>query len=249
MMPVPTYHPSRDPTATPAAEPATATLALQGDYDNIVHNETLFLIECSATLEVKCVRVYPGSIMVDIEGEPEAVQTVQATIAESGLNLNSFVEMQPLSSSPTTEPTDSPTDAPSDSSNDPSSEANTTSDDSGTDMTIYIIIAAGAVVFLGVLACVMYSCNEDKDKGGKEIPDDTLIEFVDVSKEPTFTAGDVKRTPGLQVQSSDFEKASSPGEMIPAELETHTSEPPPPSEGLTTGGSTIQESAFFDKDS
>jgi len=213
----PTLHPSSSPSMHPSLDPTppteTATLSFHGNYEDVVHNKTLFLIECSATLGCTCTDVQPGSIIVTVEGTTEQVQAAQ-TAAETGVDLESFAPLVLLSNAPTAAPTDPNTDA---------STATSDGDDDD-NMMLFIIIAAGAVVLLGVCAFFLYRSGGSSSK--KLVPEDgNLIELQ----------GAPKRTPA-KVPSNRRDSDEVP---MPNDLERHTSSKPP--EGGDTGGAALKD--------
>merc|ERR1719499_933007 len=62
----------------------------QGDFATVVTNETLFLEECSAALEVKCISVTAGSILVTLRGSDDELNQAIQVIDQQGLSLPSF---------------------------------------------------------------------------------------------------------------------------------------------------------------
>jgi len=212
-------HPSINPSGHPTGEPTppieTATLSFHGNYEDVVHNKTLFLIECSTTLSCTCTDVQPGSIIVTVEGTSEQIQAAQ-TSAESGVDLDSFDILVLLSNVPTAAPTDPNTDA----------STATSGGDDDDNMMLYIIIAAGAVVVLG--ACAFFLYRSGGSSGKKLVPEDgNLIELQ----------GTPKRTP----QNVPSKRRDSDEVPVPNDLERHTSSRPP--EGFTgdTGGGAIKD--------
>jgi len=94
-----TKAPTQAPTAAPTQAP-TAKIVLDGDYDTVIGTDKeKFLRECTATVssngarEVGCVDVRPGSIVVDLNGDEQAVAAVVADVETNGLATQSFQKL------------------------------------------------------------------------------------------------------------------------------------------------------------
>jgi len=88
--------------APPATPEATVSLMFPGDFATVVGDKKeLFLNECTAdlsdngALDVKCSRVRPGSIIVDVSGSGDAVDSAVAQATSNGLDLASFESLGP----------------------------------------------------------------------------------------------------------------------------------------------------------
>ena len=74
----------------------TQSIVLDGDYNQVVgQNKQAFLQECTTSLSsgaraVQCVDVRPGSIIVDVRGEKDAVAAAVLQVKTTGLALPSF---------------------------------------------------------------------------------------------------------------------------------------------------------------
>ena len=106
------------PAVAPAAAPRKVTIVLDGDYDTVVGTDKeKFLRECTTSVssdgarEVECVDVRPGSIVVDLSGEDQAVVAAVAEVETNGLATESFQTLGMVTTTNTTE-TRAPTPAP-----------------------------------------------------------------------------------------------------------------------------------------
>lgn len=102
-----------NPNHTTIECPTASTLTFDGDYDDVVGEDTdTFLNECSADLApAHCTNVTSGSILVTVEGMPSQIHLATARVANVGLALPSFPKMADVpfvSSAPTVTPTFQP---------------------------------------------------------------------------------------------------------------------------------------------
>ena len=86
-----------------------ATVVLAGNFDEVVgKNKGKFLVECTkklsnnGALDIECYDVRPGSIILELQGSPSAVQSAASDVQAAGIDLPGF---PPLKAVPTTTPT------------------------------------------------------------------------------------------------------------------------------------------------
>ena len=82
------------------------TVKFDADFSEIEGREQEFLDECSRKLGVRCVGVRQGSIILDVEGDPEQTSNALKEL-ENGLDLDGFDPLPVpviLSQSPTAAP-------------------------------------------------------------------------------------------------------------------------------------------------